>query len=668
MAPDRVHLVLIKPEGYLHSEAFRELVETLRHGFEGLGIPAGFAENTFDDQALNLVLGWHLMDKALRLPASIILYNLEQMDERNRELRLRLVELSDRAEIWDYSRRNIEILRAGGFPGPLHHVPIGYAPEMTRIEPAPVQDIDVLFYGSVNPRRAAILQDLERRGAKVHAAFGVYGKERDALIARSKIVLNMHFYESSIFEMVRVSYLLANRKMVVAECNAGTEVEDGLRDAAALVPYEQLAPTCLALLGDLEGRKRFETRALEAMRAREEAKILREVMAGERLVGPLPLEAGPPKAPAVSVVVLTRNRPGFLRRALGSLLAQTFRDFETIVVNDAGEDVSEVVEELREEGLEVALKTQPEQRGQSAGRNLAIRSARGRWIAYLDDDDLYLPNHLETLVEALVRTGAMVAYTDSTRVVEEEVDGEWVALSRELAMSHDFDREHFLRDNLTPVINVMHERSCWEICGPHDETLPVLEDWDYWIRLSRRWDFVHIPKVTAEVRWRKSGANITFERQELFPECRRRIAAKIQALLAAEGRGQGREAFLYEPEWDRSEWVEVLLSFLTAFGPDDPVALALLMDPKAEGQIPLEEAQARVLDLVARLGRETFPDVILVDQPSELLETLRPFAQAQWVPRGKGRVEGLQGRNGLRLAQARLKLGGGAPSQRTGKG
>lgn len=659
MAPDRVHLVLIKPEGYLHSEAFRELAETLHHGFESLGIPVGFAENTFDNQALNLVLGWHLLDEALPLPAATILYNLEQMDERNRELRLRLVGLSDRAEIWDYSRRNIEILLAGGFSGPLHHVPIGYAPEMTRIKPAPVQDIDVLFYGSVNPRRAAILQDLERRGAKVHAAFGVYGKERDALIARSKIVLNMHFYESNIFEMVRVSYLLANRKMVVAECNAGTEVEDGLRDAAALVPYEQLAPTCLALLGDLEGRKRFETRALEAMRAREEAKILHEALAGKRLVDPAAIETGPRKAPAVSVVLLTRNRPGFLKRALQSLLTQTFRNFETIVVNDGGDDVSELVTEFLDKGLDVTLKIQPEQRGQSAGRNLAIRCARGHWIAYLDDDDLYLPEHLEILVETLVRTGAMVAYTDSTRVVEQEVDGEWVVLSRELAMSHDFDRDHFLRDNITPVINVMHERSCWEICGLHDETLPVLEDWDYWIRLSRIWDFVHVPKVTAEVRWRKSGANITFERQHLFPECRRRIAAKIQAMLAAEGRGQGREAFLYEPQWDRSEWAEVLISFLTAFLPGEPVALMLLMDPRAEGQIHLEEAQARVLDLVARLGRESFPDVILIDQPSELIETLRPFSRFQWIHRGRGQSNDLEGANGRRLGRARAQLAAG---------
>ena len=57
-------------------------------------------------------------------------------------------------------------------------------------------------------------------GINVKALFGVYGRERDKLIARSKIVLNMHHYSSQIFEIVRVFYLLTNRKAVVAECNA----------------------------------------------------------------------------------------------------------------------------------------------------------------------------------------------------------------------------------------------------------------------------------------------------------------------------------------------------------------------------------------------------------------------------------------------------------------
>src|SRR5580658_4511667 len=78
-----------------------------------------------------------------------------------------------------------EVLRCARPP---IHVPLGYVPELRRIQASKVQNIDVLFYGSLNERRSRILQALKDSGVKVHSAFGVYGKERDALIARSKIV------------------------------------------------------------------------------------------------------------------------------------------------------------------------------------------------------------------------------------------------------------------------------------------------------------------------------------------------------------------------------------------------------------------------------------------------------------------------------------------------
>ena len=202
-----VQIVIVKPAGNVHAEAFRELAETLREGFEQLGLEAHIQENRFSEQGPDIVLGWHLLepDQWEQLAPGSVLYNLEQFDERNRELRILLADHSDRFQIWDYSQRNIEILKNTGFQSPITWVPIGNAPSLTRIEKAPVQDIDVLFYGSTNQRRLQILDELEATGLNVQAVFGVYGTERDALIARAKVVLNLHYYESSIFEMVRVS-------------------------------------------------------------------------------------------------------------------------------------------------------------------------------------------------------------------------------------------------------------------------------------------------------------------------------------------------------------------------------------------------------------------------------------------------------------------------------
>jgi len=89
-----------------------------------------------------------------------------------------------------------------GLPRPTY-VPIGYVPELTRIAPA-AEDIDVLFYGASYERRYAVLRDLHDRGLRVKWLSGVYGASRDAWIARSKIVLNIHYWDAKIFEKVRL--------------------------------------------------------------------------------------------------------------------------------------------------------------------------------------------------------------------------------------------------------------------------------------------------------------------------------------------------------------------------------------------------------------------------------------------------------------------------------
>ena len=98
--------------------------------------------------------------------------------------------------VWDYSRNNSAALyRLGVRRASL--VPIGYAPELTRICPLE-ENIDVLFYGAVNERRGRALQRMKDRGLRTVVAFGAYGAERDALIARSRIVVNIHYYESRV--------------------------------------------------------------------------------------------------------------------------------------------------------------------------------------------------------------------------------------------------------------------------------------------------------------------------------------------------------------------------------------------------------------------------------------------------------------------------------------
>lgn len=199
--------------------------------------------------------------------------------------------------------------------------------------------------------------------------------------------------------------------------------------------------------------------------------------------------------PLVSVIVPTYNRPNMLKVAIQSILDQTFQDFEIIVVNDAGQDVSAVIAACC--SPKIRYLPHATNKGLAAARNTGIRAARGKYIAYLDDDDRYYPDHLEILVNHLESTGHPVAYTEADRVWQESRNGTWVEITRDQPYQYDFDVDEILVDNCTPVLCVMHRRDCLDAVGMFDESLKRHEDWDLWIRLSRHYQFDHISKVTC---------------------------------------------------------------------------------------------------------------------------------------------------------------------------
>ncbi|MDP1832049.1 MAG: glycosyltransferase [Geothrix sp.] len=118
-----------------------------------------------------------------------------------------------------------------------------------------------------------------------------------------------------------------------------------------------------------------------------------------------------------------------------------------------------------------------------------------------------------------------------------------------------------------------------------------------------------------------------------------------------------REALLYEVDWASAEWVEVLLSYLDAFRPGEPVALVLLT-PSGPGCPSEDEIQQRLLDIILPTGREAFPDIALVEGVERLAAALEGYDGFQVIPRGKGCVKGLSGPSGLRFARAREWLSG----------
>jgi hypothetical protein len=261
---------VITPGGF---PAFQEVAETVYYGLLSLGHDCVITKRWLTDRRLILFGSFSIPLLGVMPPPGTILYNLEQVFHGSQFVTPTTVSIFRQYPMLDYNRRNIERLVKMGVPAP-RYLPIGYVPELTRIPPAPEEDIDVLFYGSMDNRRRTVLDALRARGLRVEAPFGMFGRKRDALIARSKMVLNMHGL-SDTFEAVRVSYPLANRKAVVSERGDGHEEFLG---AIAFADYDELVDRCEALAADDEARRQLSQRGFEIMSSRSESEYLKTAL------------------------------------------------------------------------------------------------------------------------------------------------------------------------------------------------------------------------------------------------------------------------------------------------------------------------------------------------------------------------------------------------------
>ncbi len=206
-----------------------------------------------------------------------------------------------------------------------------------------------------------------------------------------------------------------------------------------------------------------------------------------------------------TVILTTFNRPELLVDALASLAAQTWRDFEVILVNDHGSPVEALIADCE---FPLTYLYLGRNSGLSAARNAGLRQARGRYIVYLDDDDIYLPDHLAVLAATHAQHPDKVAYTGVVYVQEKLEDGRRIELGREEPFRHQqFSREQLFLQNYIPVNTWSHPRSAIDVVGGFDESLTALEDWDMLLKLAQRYDFIHEPRVTSEVHVRPSSGS-----------------------------------------------------------------------------------------------------------------------------------------------------------------
>lgn len=208
----------------------------------------------------------------------------------------------------------------------------------------------------------------------------------------------------------------------------------------------------------------------------------------------------PASCPLVSVVVTTYNRPQLLRRALESITAQKYSNFEVILVNDGGQDVRFVMESFAS-SIRVRYINIPSNKGKVYCLNEAITHAKGKYVAYLDDDDEWFPEHLLVAVNALEQVPDLdaVYMASVARTVNAKGRVTW-----QTVISNEWDPIRLLTSNFIPNLSLVHRRSIFEIMGGYRE-VPVLEDWEFLRRLSLVASVLHIPLVTSAFYVRSDG-------------------------------------------------------------------------------------------------------------------------------------------------------------------
>ncbi|MBV8667255.1 MAG: hypothetical protein JO269_12300 [Burkholderiaceae bacterium] len=272
------HLMHCVPHRKLHGlNGYYEVIETVAWGLKQLGNDVVYGLNQHDPEAINITFGEHVfpVEYLESMPKNTICYNLEQIRNLDSQsLNEQVKYVAQNFTLWDYSAANLETW-AGLGRADVQVVPIGYAPILTRIPKAIEQDIDVLIFGSSSETRLHAFDALTNAGLTVIFVCGLYGKARDDLITRAKIVLNVNkYHHAQVFEIVRASYLLANRKAVVSTLDANTFVEEEIKAAIKFTTMETLLDDCIRLLKNDAERCSLEEYGYELMSKRDIRAIL----------------------------------------------------------------------------------------------------------------------------------------------------------------------------------------------------------------------------------------------------------------------------------------------------------------------------------------------------------------------------------------------------------
>ena len=216
--------------------------------------------------------------------------------------------------------------------------------------------------------------------------------------------------------------------------------------------------------------------------------------------------------PTVSIIIPTYNRSQLIGRSIKSVLNQTYRDFELIVVDDGStDDTEKVVAGFKDERIRYVQREK--NGGEAAARNTGIKAAKSDYIAYQDSDDEWLPEKLarqvELLRDALPEVG--VIYTGFWKVDNQKktyIPFSWVR------QKNGNIHEELLNGNFIGSPVALIKKECFDRVGPFDERLRNLVDWEMWLRISKLYHFRCVDEPLAIAHY--NSGNVSYNPSSLI--------------------------------------------------------------------------------------------------------------------------------------------------------
>ncbi len=227
------------------------------------------------------------------------------------------------------------------------------------------------------------------------------------------------------------------------------------------------------------------------------------------------LPGSPSHSPKVSVIIPAYNVDRYIEATLESLKAQTFTDFEALIVDDGSTDRTAIVVQAWIDHDSRFKLLQKPNGGLSSARNFGIRHAQGDYLAFLDADDLYSPEKLSSHLAILDRNPEVGVVYSASQAIKEDGTPTWVKLSGK-PIDRDPLKALLCKNFIGHGSNAILRKAVIESAGEFDESLTSVEDLDLWLRIasSRQWRFYRVPTVQCSYRVRPAGLSFNVDHMQ----------------------------------------------------------------------------------------------------------------------------------------------------------